>query len=402
MSEEKLPRAAFAGLFVANGAAMLGLGIILPILSPYMERLGATGFVVGLVFAGYALARGILGPLVGRISDRIGRKRILAGGLLAYAALTPFYPAASSVVVVAGLWFLQGAASAMVTPIAQSYIGDITPEGREGEVMNLFYVSLFSGVAVGPFLGGWLADHVSRSAPFYAMGAAALLALVCVLVALPGGTPPGPEAEGGEGSEPGTREVLGSVLRDRPVRGILAYITTRGFYRWGFNSFFPLFAIRAAALSRSQVGLLLSGYMLTGSVLQYPLGRLADRWSGCRAGFVAVGGLLAAASMAAVPAAHRLWTLLVLVLAMGVFSAVSRASVVAVRTERGRRYGQGAVTGIYTAGLSAGQVAGPVGFGAVVPVLHIAGAFEVGAAAGILGTAAAWWLLRGYGRPPSR
>lgn len=399
MSEEKLPRAAFAGLFVANGAAMLGLGIILPILSPYMERLGATGFVVGLVFAGYALARGILGPLVGRVSDRIGRKRILVGGLLLYAALTPFYPAASSVAVVAGLWFLQGAASAMVTPIAQSYIGDITPEGREGEVMNLFYVSLFSGVATGPFLGGWLADHVSSSAPFFAMGAAALLALVPVLVAVPGGSPPAPEGEEGEGAERGTRAVLRSVLRDRPVRGILAYITTRGFYRWGFNSFFPLFAIGAASLNRSQVGLLLSGYMLTGSVLQYPLGRLVDRWPGRRAAFVAVGGLAAAGSMAAVPAAHRLWTLLALVLAMGVFSAVSRASVVAVRTERGRRYGQGAVTGVYTAGLSAGQVAGPVGFGAVVPVLHVTGAFEVGAAAGILGTAAAWWLLRGPGPP---
>ncbi|HKK07868.1 MAG TPA: MFS transporter [Gemmatimonadota bacterium] len=404
MSEEGLPRGAFAGLFVANGAAMLGLGIILPILSPYLERLGATGFAVGLVFAGYALARGILGPLAGRFSDLAGRKRVLVAGLLLYTALTPFYPAASSVVVVAGLWFLQGAASALVTPIAQSYIGDITPEGREGEVMNLFYVSLFSGVAIGPFLGGWLSDHVSPAAPFYAMGAAALLALVPVLAAVPGGKPPEPRGSGEPAGDDrrgagGTREALAAVLSDRPVRGILAYITTRGFYRWGFNSFFPLFAVRAVSLSRSQVGLVLSGYMLTGSFLQYPLGRLVDRWSDRRAGFVALGGLLAALSMAAVPAVHGLWALLAVVLAMGVSSAVSRASVVAVRTERGRAFGQGAVTGIYTAGLSVGQVAGPVGFGAVVPLLHIGGAFELGAGAGVLGTVAAWWLLRGP-RPP--
>lgn len=397
---EGLPRAAFVGLFVANGAAMLGLGIILPILSPYMKRLGASGFLVGLVFAGYAFARGILGPVIGRISDRYGRKAILAGGLVLYAALTPFYPAATSVWLVGLLWFLQGAASAMVTPIAQSYIGDITPEGREGEVMNLFYVSLFTGVAIGPFLGGWLADHVSQAAPFYAMGAAALLALAPVLLAVPR-TPP---TRGGAPT-PGSGQPGGAsfrdLLADRPVRGILAYITSRGFYRWGFNSFFPLFAIRVADLSRSQVGLVLSGYMLTGSVLQYPLGRVVDRWSDRRPAFVAVGGVLAAVAMAAIPAAHRLVPLLVLILAMGVFSAVSRASVVAIRTERGRVYGMGAVTGVYTAGLSAGQVAGPVGFGALVAVLHIGGTFEVGAAAGLVGTVAAWWLLReGAGRLP--
>ena len=391
-----LPRAAFAGLFVANGAAMLGLGIILPILSPFTKRLGASGLLVGLVFAGYAFARGLLGPVIGRISDRYGRKAILAGGLGLYAALTPFYPMATSVSVVGVLWFLQGAASAMVTPIAQSYVGDITPEGREGEIMNLFYVSLFTGVAIGPFLGGWLADHVSRAAPFYAMGAAALLALVPVLLAVPGRPP---TRGGAPGPEPSNRGGAGfrELLADRPVRGILAYIASRGFYRWGFNSFFPLFAIRVATLSRSQVGLVLSGYMLTGSLLQYPLGRLVDRWSDHRPTFVAAGGVLSAAAMAAIPAARRLPPILVLMLAMGAFSALSRASVVAIRTERGRVYGMGTVTGVYTAGLSAGQVAGPVGFGAIVGILHIGGAFEVGAAAGLVGTVAAWWLLRAGG-----
>lgn len=386
---ERIPKTIFIGLFVANMAAMLGMGILLPLLSPFAKRLGATGVIVGVIFAGYALARGIFSPLFGRYSDKYGRKNFMLVGLVMYAILSLGYSWLHRILVLGILWFFQGIASAMVTPIAQSYIGDITPLGQEGRVMNLFYLGQFGGVAIGPVIGGYLADHYSFDAPFYVMTAAAILGFLLVFFIVP----ERPSSIQEEKSKTPLLQSFKNVWQDRKMKGILYYIVGRGFYRWGFNSFFPIYAVTMATLSKSQVGLVISSYMITGTLLQYPFGRLADRMAKHRAELVAVGGGIAAVTTFIVPLITQMSWLVVLVIIMGIFSALSRASTVAIRTEQGRIHGMGAVTGAFTAGFSAGQVLGPVGFGAITDVWSIPASFYVGAFVGLLTTGLAFWYL---------
>lgn len=78
------------------------------------------------------------------------------------------------------LRLLQGAASTLVTPIAQAYVGDRTAPGREGRTMNMFYTPMFLGMGLGPLQGGHLAEQFGRRAPFYAMALLAVLALAGV------------------------------------------------------------------------------------------------------------------------------------------------------------------------------------------------------------------------------
>src|SRR5699024_6517391 len=137
---KRIPKRIFFGLFIANMAAMLGLGILLPLLSPYAKELGASELLLGVVFAGYAIGRGIFSPVFGQISDTYGRKNMMLFGLFIYGALPVGYILSSSVLLLAVLWFLQGIASALVSPIAQSYIGDITLPAKESRVMNLYYI----------------------------------------------------------------------------------------------------------------------------------------------------------------------------------------------------------------------------------------------------------------------
>ena len=80
---------------------------------------------------------------------------------------------------------------------------------------------------------------------------------------------------------------------------------------------------------------------------------------------------------------------IILTLVMGVFSSISRASGIAIRTERGRIYGMGAATGAFTASLSFGQVIGPLVFGIIADAFGIPTAFLVGGIIGIFGTVAA-------------
>ncbi len=144
-------RRIFVSLFIA--VAMLGVGIIAPLLplstsTPFK----ATGVSAGFVFS--SLSRRLLGPFIGRLSDRIGRKRILMIGLASYTLVSVLYALAMSLWQLGIFRFVQGAATVMVTPIVQANIGDITPQGKEGRTMNLFYSSMFLGMALGPLLAG--------------------------------------------------------------------------------------------------------------------------------------------------------------------------------------------------------------------------------------------------------
>ena len=65
--------------------ALLGIGIVVPIIPIYATDLGATGMTLGLMAAGFDVSRGVLQPFVGGMSDRRGRKRFLVAGLLVYA-----------------------------------------------------------------------------------------------------------------------------------------------------------------------------------------------------------------------------------------------------------------------------------------------------------------------------
>lgn len=133
--------------------------------------------------------------------------------------------------------------------------------------------------------------------------------------------------------------------------------------------------------------------MIAGAVSQYPCGQLADRYPKRKSELIAIGGGIAALTMVIVPFLTQIKWLIVLMVGMGIFSALSRASTVVIRTERGRFHGMGVVTGVYTASFSCGQVLGPLGFGAIAEAWSVSISFYIGAAVGILTTGTAFWFL---------
>ncbi|MFY1645004.1 MFS transporter, partial [Methanoculleus bourgensis] len=156
-------------LFISVFATMLGLGVVSPLLPIYAENLGATGIWLGIIFSAFALSRSIFMPIIGRISDRQGRKWIILIGMFAYAALSLAYLIAGSVYSLTAVRFAHGIASAMVVPIAMAYIADLSEKGKEGSHMGNFSISMFLGMGVGPLLGGFLNDAFGMPSVFYVM-----------------------------------------------------------------------------------------------------------------------------------------------------------------------------------------------------------------------------------------
>lgn len=373
-------RRIFASLFIATATAQVGLGIISPILPLYARTFAATGFQIGLVFAAFSVSRALLGPFIGRLSDRIGRKPIILAGLAVYALVSVLYAWSTALWQLGVFRLIQGAASVMVTPIAQAYVGDLTPAGSEGRTLNAFYASLFIGMAVGPILGGGIGAAWSYDAAFYVMGGLTVLSFVLVFFVVP------TDETARTRRQPRAAAMLPirQVLSHDAVKAMLAYFATRGFWWQAFTTFYPLFAVATFAVNEAQVGVVLSAYMFAEGLLQIPFGYLADRYPRVRQ--IVIGSVFAPLVLLAIPFVRSIWAVAALAVAMGAFSALGRASLVAIRTELGRTHGMGTLAGIQGSAFAAGQMLGPLACGALVDAAGLASVFPFGSLIGCIGT----------------
>lgn len=172
-------------LLLALFIALLGVGIIAPIIPIYAMDLGATGITLGLMIAAFSISRGVLQPIVGSLSDRQGRKRFLVVGLLIYAVVGVTYTLATSVEHLILIRLFHGVGSAMIVPIVMAYIGDMAPQGQEGKYMGMLNIALFADIGGGPMLGGVFRDTIGINSAFYAMSALTAASLGLVLALLP-------------------------------------------------------------------------------------------------------------------------------------------------------------------------------------------------------------------------
>lgn len=144
-----MPRQLLITLLLSVFIALLGIGIIVPVMPVFAESLGAGGLALGFIIAAFSLARGICQPVVGNLSDRWGRKGFLLGGLAIFALVGYLLPAASSMGALLLIRCLHGVGSAMIVPVAMAYVGDHAQVGSEGRYMGLLNIAIFTGIGGG-------------------------------------------------------------------------------------------------------------------------------------------------------------------------------------------------------------------------------------------------------------
>jgi len=370
-------------LFVSVFATTLGLGIISPLLPGYATSMGASGLWIGIIFSSFALARAVFMPIVGKKSDLHGRKGFIWVGLLFYSVLSLGYVISTTVLELAWVRFLHGVASAMVLPVAMAYVGDLAPKGEEGKYLGRFHSSLFIGMGTGPFIGGVINDSLGYAWAFYTLGALSFLALLLVLILLPG-------------EEKRKREVkeirFKRILKNNLVQGLIAYRMVTSIGRSSIMTFLPLLAAIELGLTPTEIGLILSLGVVVMGALQAPFGALADRYS--RVGLVVLGSLIAAFALAIMPFSANFAQLLFLNLVIGIGGAISIPAATAITAEIGRSEGMGSVMGIFDTAMSAGMFSGPLLGGLVFDLVDIYSVFYLCAFLGLIGTAFFYVLSR--------
>ncbi len=377
-------RRTYVVLFMAVFASTMGVGFIGPLLPIYARDLGAAGLSLGMIFAGFSMARFMLTPFIGRLSDRFGRRVFLAVGLAVYSLFSLAYVSASSIGHLIIIRACHGASAGMVIPVAQAYVGELSPEGREGSFMGAFMVSLFTAFGIGPLLGGPLADRFGMTAPFFAMGGLSALAFVLVLFLLP---------ELGLHKERWKKRVpVNAVLSHTLIVALIVFRSSIAFGRGVVIPFLP-FVAESRGASLSVIGVLLATNILLAGFMQIPFGKLADRVS--RPLLMGLGILGSAAVIFAIPFCETILHLFLLQVATGIVSALGFPAAIATATQCGRKLnGMGTVMALVNSGMSIGLILGPLGGGVAERIFGLDFVFKGGSLVVIIGFVAFVLLMR--------
>ena len=163
----------FGTIWLTVALDLVGFGIVVPILGRYAERFGASGFEVGLLFASFSLAQLVFAPILGRLSDRIGRKPVIMISLLG-TAIGSFVTGAAGALWVLFLGRILDGASGASVAVAQGAVTDLAPPSERPRLLGLLGAAFGVGFVVGPALGG-LASLGGEHIPFYVAGTVALI-----------------------------------------------------------------------------------------------------------------------------------------------------------------------------------------------------------------------------------
>jgi len=247
-------------IFIVVFVDLLGFSLILPLLPYYAETYGASPTVVGLLTASYAAASLVGAPLMGRLSDRWGRRPVLllsvAGTCLGFlflglaqpigSALANLIAPAATNAFILGVLFLSRLLDGLTggnIAVAQAYIADITDESNRSKGLGLIGAAFGLGFIIGPAVGGLLSRSGYSVPSFFAAGLS-LLNLFSIGFFLPESLTDERRSANLENKRPPFTLKALTVAINRP--GVGPLLQVRFFFGLAFSMFQSIFSLYAA------------------------------------------------------------------------------------------------------------------------------------------------------------
>ncbi len=261
-----------ASIFLVVFIDLLGFSLILPLLPYYAETFNASEFVTGLLISSYAAMQLVGAPLLGRLSDRFGRRPVLLISIFGTLVGFILLGVAKTLWVLFASRIIDGFTGGNIS-VAQAYISDVTDKKDRARGLGMVGAAFGLGFIIGPVTGGVLSQW-GYAVPAFAAAGLSLVNLILVAAWLPESLTP-EKRTALSGRKPAvTLSALVSALR-RPFSGPL--LITRFFFGLAFAVFQTIFSLYA--LVRFQLSPTQTGYILTyvGILLVFVQGFLVGR-----------------------------------------------------------------------------------------------------------------------------
>ncbi|TFH17721.1 MFS transporter [Candidatus Bathyarchaeota archaeon] len=369
--------------------AMLGLGIVGPIMPIYAETFGANYIQIGLLSSAWSISRFLFSTPAGRLSDNTSKKLVIQGGLLVYSVVSLLYIFAADFNWLLIFRFIHGIGSAMASPIAMAYAAELAPVGQEGKYMGTMSLAMFLGMGIGPLIGGTLSDMFSLSAPFYVMCALTAISLLATTVFLP-------NERKVAAADRVKRPPIIDVLRNKTLLACFIYRAVNSMGISSIMGFLSIYMVNSFAggglgLSLTEAGTVLSVGQIAGALMQRPSGGLADKYN--KNHLIMLGGVVSSVGMALFVYSSTFFHVMAARLVFALGTALISPSLASIAAIEGRRYGAGTTMSALESAMSLGMMVGPLMSGVLADMFTLKPIFWVGSGISFIGVIIYYMLL---------
>ena len=352
-------------IFLTLFIDMIGFGIVIPVLPLYAEgsQIGATSGQLAWIVGIYSLLQLVCAPIFGKLSDRIGRKPVLAFSILGTAIGFLVLGSATTVWMLLLGRAIDGASGGNIST-AMACIADVTTKENRSKNMGLVGAAFGLGFVFGPAIGGILSHHISTAAPFYFAAGLAFLNAILVFLRLPETLTAESRAKARD------RATIGEVFTQGRGPMITAILASQLTAITGFSimtSLFALYCEKRFSYDTAQVGYLLAFVGLLGALFQGALLRPLLKHP-IEKQLAAIGAVLLALSLGSLPLIPR-GSLALLLLACAVISlgnSLITPTLNGLASRSTDAHCQGRLLGLMQSAGSLGRFLGPmIGFGLI-------------------------------------
>ncbi len=355
-------------LFLIVFIDLVGFGVVIPLLPYYALHFHATPLEVTSMMACYSLAQFFSSPLLGRLSDKLGRRPILLASLACSVLSYLWLGFADALWMLFAARLLAGAGAGNIAA-AQAYITDVTTPENRAKGMGMIGAAFGLGFTLGPAFGGLLAGSDPNSAALArpAFAAAALSGLALVLAASLLKESLSPELKG-LANRPGRVALAKDAFGRTPLRNliILFFLTTCGFA--GLESTFALWAVGTFGWGPLQVGWIFFYVGIVLALVQGGLiGKLTRRFGEAR--LAAGGAFLLMLGLGCLPLSTALAALLVVMALMSLGLGILNPAVTSLVSRAAGAEERGGILGVNQSAQSLARILGP----ALAGVVYTAG-----------------------------
>jgi MFS family permease len=382
-------------VFVTVFLDMIGFGIVIPLLPFYVRSMGGSAEVVGLILGSFSLTQMIATPILGRLSDRYGRRRVILTSLAGNAVSMAIFAVAAERSLLP--WFFVSRILAGLTAgnlaACQAAVADVTDDATRAAGMGRIGAGIGLGLVVGPVLGSAL-SRLHPTAPPLAAGGLALMDLLGAYFLMP-------ETRGVAHAEipVATRDPrsLLQTIADPRILSVMAIYFLTFLCMTSIQVALPLLVNVRLGWGEHEVGHVFGLYGLMALIVQGGLiGRLTQRFTSARV--LVAGALCVGLGMAAISDAHDSMLLLVGVALAGLGVGLTNPTLATLASQHAGRERQGVILGVAQSSGGAARTVGPVWSGVLYTRIGPGAPFLSGVLTAIVSVVIAIALQR---RPPA-